>query len=135
VVVGDLKDCDFDDPPGRMLLELRRMDMIAVAKPNDEDNCVAPEVKADEEDMVEAEGESTVVGAAVGVVVPVTVGTFRVNAVGRPTRVEVGAGSRVPGVTITAWAVRAVLQAKISIFFTIRCSHGFQTHKYSTVTF
>lgn len=83
--------------------------MIAVAKPSDEDNCVAPEVKADEEDMVEAEGVSTVVGATVGVVVPVAVGTFRVNAVGRPTRVEVGAESRVPGVTITAWAVRAVL--------------------------
>jgi hypothetical protein len=118
-----------------VVLELRRIEIIAVAKPSDEDNCVAPEVKADEEDIVEAEAVSTVVGAGVGVAVPVAVGTFLVNAVGSPTGVEVDAESWFPGVTMTAWAVRAVLLANVSIFFIIRCSHGFHTHKYSTVTF
>jgi hypothetical protein len=51
----------------------------------------------------------------VGCPVLVAAGTFRVSAVGGVAAVELGAGSRVPGVTITAWAVRAVLFADVSI--------------------
>jgi hypothetical protein len=117
VLAGGLKERLLVDPPSRMLLEPRRMDMMAVAIPSDEDSCVAPEVEGEEEDINEADAVATVVADAVGVVVPEAVGTFRVYAVGGEIDVEVGVELSVPGVTMTAWAVRAVLLAKVSTAF------------------
>lgn len=100
-----------------MVLEPSRMEMRAVAIPSDDDNWVAPEVGGAEEDIVGIEGVDGVVAELVGVVVPITVGTIRVNAVGTVIGVEVGAESFVPGVTMTACAVRAVLLGEVSILF------------------